>query len=66
MDTTMAQKTFEINIRFDAESKDSAVALAETLAGYLDGRADGWALSVDECRNDTVILWAESGGDEPF
>ena len=64
----MAQKTFVINIRFDAESKDSAVELAEALAGHLDldDRAKGWAISVDESHNDTVIMWAESGGDEPF
>ena len=31
--------TYEISIRFDADSKDTAVELAEDVAPHLDGRA---------------------------
>ena len=64
--------TYEISIRFDADSKDTAVELAEDVAPHLDGRALGWAMLIEEVHDDdgtipsTVLYWEASKEPQPF
>tara|TARA_B100000470_G_scaffold199844_1_gene171121 strand:+ start:60 stop:260 length:201 start_codon:yes stop_codon:yes gene_type:complete len=64
--------TYEISIRFDADSKATAVELAEDIAPLLDGRALGWAMLIEQIHDDdsiipdTVLHWETAKEPQPF
>ena len=64
--------TYEISIRFDADSKTTAVELAEEIAPNLDGRALGWAMLIEQIHDDagvipdTVLHWEAAKEPQPF
>tara|TARA_B100000929_G_C15395059_1_gene382551 strand:+ start:158 stop:358 length:201 start_codon:yes stop_codon:yes gene_type:complete len=64
--------TYEISIRFNADSKAAAVELAEDVAPHLDGRALGWAMLIEEVHDDdgtiptTILHWEAAEEPQPF